>query len=40
MRSPGKKVLLYAGYFYNFSVCGGGGGLFATFFSLLGQPGH
>ena len=25
MRSPGKKVLLYAGYFYYFSVCGGGG---------------
>ena len=24
MRSPGKKVLLYAGYFYYFSVCGGG----------------
>ena len=23
MRSPGKKVLLYAGYFYYFSVCGG-----------------
>ena len=39
MRSPGKKVLLYAGYFYYFSVCGGGG-LFATFFSSLGQPGH
>ena len=39
MRSPGKKVLLYAGYFYYFSVCGGGGAFLLRFSLRWGSQG-